>query len=351
MTICLSSVRKLFGASAALNDISLQIDSGDFFVVLGPSGCGKSTLLRAIAGLDPITSGEISIAGKKVAGPGLHVDPEERNVGVVFQSYALWPHLTVRGNVAFPLETAHLPRREVRARADKCLATVELMPFAERKPADLSGGQRQRVALARCLAQEANTILMDEPLANLDPHLRTAMEGELAEFHARSGATTLFITHDQREAMALATKVALMWEGRVLQADTPEMLYERPANERVASFIGRSSVVDATVLKAGNGEAVISLAGRQMDVSSPFETAEGACRLVVRPEHVRLGGARTDTESLSVRVDHITYRGGFYEARLGLAEGGSLLANLPHRAEVGENLSVTLSGGWVLPRA
>ncbi|MCL4155305.1 UNVERIFIED_CONTAM: hypothetical protein GTU68_003833, partial [Idotea baltica] len=205
MSIQLASVSKSFGPHRALNGISLSIEEGSFFVVLGPSGCGKSTLLRAIAGLEPIDQGEILLDGLPVA----------RDVGVVFQSYALWPHMSVAGNVAFPLETLGKRRSAVSARVAECLETVALTPFVQRKPAELSGGQRQRVALARCLAQGAATVLMDEPLANLDPHLRSAMEEELASFHKASGATTLFITHDQREAMALADQVAVMWDGEI----------------------------------------------------------------------------------------------------------------------------------------
>lgn len=238
MSIQLASVSKSFDAHKALNSVSLSIEDGTFFVVLGPSGCGKSTLLRAIAGLEPVDAGEIKLSGQAVAGKGLHLPPEQRQVGVVFQSYALWPHMNVAANVAFPLETAGETRSAVTARVAECLETVALTPFRQRKPAELSGGQRQRVALARCLAQGARTVLMDEPLANLDPHLRSTMEEELAAFHRASDATTLFITHDQREAMALADKVAVMWDGSILQADDPDTLYRRPNSKKVAGFIG-----------------------------------------------------------------------------------------------------------------
>ena len=256
MSIELAAVSKSFGSHHALNDVSLSIEEGAFFVVLGPSGCGKSTFLRTIAGLEPVDRGEIRLSGRKVAGRNLHVPPEQRQVGVVFQSYALWPHLNVAGNVAFPLETAGGKRADVSSRVAECLETVALTSFARRKPAELSGGQRQRVALARCLAQGAGTVLMDEPLANLDPHLRSAMEEELAVFHRKSGATTLFITHDQREAMALADKVAVMWDGEILQVADPDILSRRPASRRVAGFIGRSSLVPVRVARAEGGKAI-----------------------------------------------------------------------------------------------
>jgi len=347
MTMRLSSVRKTFGSHAALDDVSLEIDTGDFFVVLGPSGCGKSTLLRAIAGLEPIDSGDIHLAGTQVAGKGLHQPPEARNVGVVFQSYALWPHMSVRQNVAFPLETAKRAGSYVTARTNNCLETVELTPFADRKPADLSGGQRQRVALARCLAQGAKTVLMDEPLANLDPHLRSAMEEELAEFHKKSGSTTLFITHDQREAMALADKVALMWHGKVLQADTPEGLYDRPVNERVAGFIGRSTILSGEILAVRGERALVSLAGHAVEIPCPPDTEVSTARIIVRPEHVRTTGEDRDLETV---VGRVTYRGGFWEANVRLdGQEQAVLVNIPHKATAGDSLAIAIDGGWVLP--
>ena len=257
MTIRLEGITRRFGAERALDAVSLEIERGEFFVVLGPSGCGKSTMLRLIAGLDRPDAGRITLGERLVADAGrdVHAPPETRGVGVVFQSYALWPHMTVAEQIAFPLEVAKVSGEALAARTDECLATVALERFADRRPEALSGGQRQRVALARCLAQEASVILMDEPLANLDPHLRASMEEELAAFHARTGATTLYITHDQREAMALADRIAVLGEGRVLQVAAPDELYRRPRDERVAAFIGQGAIVDVHV------EAVLERAG------------------------------------------------------------------------------------------
>ncbi|WP_417686893.1 ABC transporter ATP-binding protein [Roseibium sp.] len=347
MTIRLSSVTKLYGSHAALNDVSLSVETGDFFVVLGPSGCGKSTLLRAIAGLEPLDGGDIHLGDAHVAGRHLHVAPEARNVGVVFQSYALWPHMSVKQNVAFPLATARRARSYVEARTNACLETVELTAYAGRKPSDLSGGQRQRVALARCLAQGAQTVLMDEPLANLDPHLRTAMEEELAEFHAKSGATTLFITHDQREAMALASKVALMWDGKILQADTPQQLYDRPVNAKVAGFIGRSTLLSCDIAKVRGEKVLIMLAGEAFEVPCVGGMGEGPARVMVRPEHVRISG---EGRSLMTVLERVTYRGGYFEAHARITGNGqSVLCNLPHNAAPGDVLPIALDGGWVLP--
>lgn len=210
MSIDLSGVTRRFRALTAVDGLTTRIETGQFFTVLGPSGCGKSTLLRLIAGLEPLDAGAIALNGRSVAGPGLDLPPEARGLGVVFQSYALWPHLDVLGNVAFPIEATGRGRKAARLEAEAHLRSVALQGLGTRRPADLSGGQRQRVALARCLAGRARVVLMDEPLANLDPHLRAAMEEELSAFHRTSGATTLYITHDQREAMALGDRVAVM---------------------------------------------------------------------------------------------------------------------------------------------
>ncbi len=339
---------KSFGPHLTVDDVSLEIASGEFFVVLGPSGCGKTTLLRLIAGLEPLDHGDIVLADRPVAGDGLHMPPEERQVGFVFQSYALWPHMSVVDNVAFPLETAGKSRREARAAVADILRMVELDAFAERKPAALSGGQRQRVALARCLAQQAGTILMDEPLANLDPHLRAAMEDELARFHRQTGATSVYITHDQREAMALADRLAVMWEGRILQVDAPETVYRRPANERVAGFIGRSAIVDGEVEAADAERAQVRVGNYVLEASCAADAKPGSARIVVRPEDLSLSDA---PDAVPARVSHSVYRGGFWET--GLAVEGitmPLVMALPARSETGCDIRIAVSSAWVLPQ-
>ncbi|MBL4557248.1 MAG: ABC transporter ATP-binding protein [Rhodobacteraceae bacterium] len=251
MSITVETVFKRFGGADVLSGLSFSARTGEFFVVLGPSGCGKSTLLRLIAGLEESDGGRIALDGRDVSAPGLHVPPEARRVGVVFQSYALWPHMTVADNVAFPMEGKGRDRKALAAEVGRHLATVSLDDLAARRPAELSGGQRQRVALARCLASGARTILMDEPLANLDPHLRGRMEEELVRVHGEAGATTLYITHDQREAMALATRVAVMQAGRFEQVAPPEEVHDRPATETVARFVGRAAVLDGVGTAGG----------------------------------------------------------------------------------------------------
>lgn len=335
MSVKLAGVTKRFGGVPVVRDVSVTIERGEFFVVLGPSGCGKSTLLRLIAGLDRLDSGQIAIGGSAVSDAMFHVPPEDRSVGVVFQSYALWPHMTVRQNVAFPAEAKGATKSRARKIANESLDLVDLSQFADRVPAELSGGQRQRVALARCLAGGAQTILMDEPLANLDPHLRDRMEGEIQRFHRRAGVTTLYITHDQREAMALADRIAVMWGGAFLQVASPQDIHDRPSTERVARFIGRAAVLDAQV------DGRIAIAG---PLKIPVDAQDGPAKVVVRPGDVVPGG------HIPARLTNVCYRGGGWEARAqidGVSEPVPLVS--PTRLIDGEQVGVSVTGGWVLP--
>ena len=339
MAVRLSGIRKRFGSHFAVDGVSADIAEGEFFVVLGPSGCGKSTLLRMIAGLERLDGGEITLGDRPVSGPGLHVPPERRDVGVVFQSYALWPHMDVGGNVAFPLESAGKSGRAARAEADTYLKTVDLLPFRDRRPAELSGGQRQRVALARCLAGGAHTVLMDEPLANLDPHLRATMEEEIAAFHHRAGATTIYITHDQREAMALATRVAVMARGQFQQVAAPQDLYERPATAEVARFIGRSAILNATLRDGRAG-----IAGQQVPVQQQGSST-GPVSVVIRPGDIRLGAG-----PLTARLDQVFYRGGVWEGVALVPDlDQGLPVSTPRPLRTGETVPLEIASGWVLP--
>tara|TARA_R110002020_G_scaffold233050_24_gene444812 strand:- start:705 stop:1745 length:1041 start_codon:yes stop_codon:yes gene_type:complete len=345
LSIVISNLSKAFGGHAAVDGVSIDLAPAEFLVVLGPSGCGKSTLLRLIAGLERPDRGEIHIDGQCIAGPDILVPPEERAVGVVFQSYALWPHMSVRDNVAFPAEARGLSRPKARTEADRHLATVDLSAFADRLPAALSGGQRQRTALARCLAGGARTILMDEPLANLDPHLRARMEAEIAGFHRETGVTTLYITHDQREAMALADRIAVMERGRFLQVAPPQEIHDRPAHESVARFIGRAAVLDATVTRSGDGWT--AQAG-PLSATARGAAQPGPARIVIRPGDVSLGDAEGADTTACLR--DAFYRGDSWEALAdidGLPEPLPVAA--PRRLHNGDRLGVALRGAWVLP--
>lgn len=337
MSISVANLTKTFGSHHAVSDVSFEVPNNKLFCVVGPSGCGKSTLLRLISGLETPDTGRITLDGVPVADTNLFVPPEKRRVGVVFQSYALWPHLTVAENVAFPYQAQGFTKDDARSRAAAHLGTVALTQFAERRPEALSGGQRQRVALARCLAGEARTILMDEPLANLDPHLRETMESELRAFHDSSGVTTLFITHDQREAMALADVMAVMDAGRILQIGAPQDIYARPSNETVARFIGRGTLLKATVR-----DGAAQICGQAVPVEGGVD---GDRTLFVRPAHIQ-----TSAAGWPCRVTAVHYRGSHWEAT---AHGdwleGDVKLDLPQPVQIGTLLHLTFTGGWVLP--
>ena len=242
----IANVTKLFpGDVVALDDVSLRIEDGEFIALVGPSGCGKSTLLRSIAGLEDVTSGEISIGGRDVT----DLAPRHRDIAMVFQSYALYPHMTVRQNLGYGLKVRRTPKAEIRRRVEVIAELLGLDELLERRPAQLSGGQRQRVAMGRAIAREPQAFLMDEPLSNLDAKLRVGMRASLAQLHQRLGVTTVYVTHDQVEAMTLGQRVAVMRDGRILQVDTPQRLYEQPQDLFVAGFIGSPSMnlVDATI--------------------------------------------------------------------------------------------------------
>jgi multiple sugar transport system ATP-binding protein len=244
--ITLEHLTKTFpGGITAVDDVSLRIEKGEFIVLVGPSGCGKSTLLRMIAGLEDVTRGAISIGGVDVT----ELAPRRRDIAMVFQSYALYPHMTVRKNIGYGLKVRRVPKDEARRRVEEVAKLLGLETMLERKPAQLSGGQRQRVAMGRAIVREPKAFLMDEPLSNLDAKLRVEMRASLAQLHARLGVTTVYVTHDQTEAMTLGHRVAVLDAGRILQVDSPQRLYAHPANLFVAAFIGTPAMnlVEGTV--------------------------------------------------------------------------------------------------------
>ncbi|MFT4192737.1 MAG: ABC transporter ATP-binding protein, partial [Comamonas sp.] len=232
--LSLRGVSRRYGDHAAVQALDLEIPAGAFVALLGPSGCGKTTTLRMIAGFEPPDAGEIRLDDRLLANASAQVPPEQRHMGMVFQSYALWPHMSVADNVGYPLKLRGVRGAEYARRVTEALALVQMEGRAQAAPQDLSGGQRQRVALARCLVAEPRVVLLDEPLANLDRHLRASMESAFRAFHRRTGATFIYVTHDQGEAMALAGHVAVMHQGRLVQWATPEQLYAQPRTDWLA---------------------------------------------------------------------------------------------------------------------
>src|SRR6476619_4338631 len=279
-TIEIDHVTKVFGNGVvAVNDVSLSIDDGAFLVLVGPSGCGKATLLRMLAGLEEVTDGSILIDGSDVT----DLAPRHRDIAMVFQSYALYPHMTVRENLGYGLKVRRAPKQESRERVAEVAQLLGLEELLERKPAQLSGGQRQRVAMGRAIVREPKAFLMDEPLSNLDAKLRVEMRASLAQLHARLGVTTVYVTHDQTEAMTLGQRVAVLDGGRILQVDTPQRLYDHPANVFVAAFIGTPAMnlVEGTI----DGDEVI-LGGFRVPLDEARRPAAGLRQVVVgvRPE-------------------------------------------------------------------
>jgi iron(III) transport system ATP-binding protein len=348
--VSLSGVTKRFGALAAVDSIDLDIEPGEFLAVLGPSGCGKTTLLRLVAGFEAPDAGEIRLGDRRVADAEASTPPETRRVGVVFQSYALWPHMDVARNVGYALEVAGMPAAERRARIESALAMVGLDAHARRRPNELSGGQRQRVALARCLAMSPAVLLLDEPLANLDAHLRAAMIEEFRAAHARTGITTLYITHDQAEAMALATRVAVMHAGRIVQSAPPADLYREPANAMIGRFIGRGAIVPATLLGGDAGSGEVEALGCRARVRIAPGMRPGPVELCLRPEDLVVVPPH-DGGAIETRVHRVLYRGGFNELDLAPRADPAqrLRLDLREAAREGETLHVRIAGGWVLP--
>ncbi|HET7882477.1 MAG TPA: sn-glycerol-3-phosphate ABC transporter ATP-binding protein UgpC [Acetobacteraceae bacterium] len=308
-TLTLRGIRKSYGSAEVIKGIDLAIADREFVVFVGPSGCGKSTLLRMIAGLEEITSGELDIDGKRVN----HIGPADRGLAMVFQTYALYPHMTVRQNMGFALRLARVPKAERNRKVEEAARILQLEPYLERRPRDLSGGQRQRVAIGRAIVRQPKVFLFDEPLSNLDAALRGQMRIELSRLHEQLNATMIYVTHDQVEAMTMADKIVVLQSGRVEQVGSPLGLYQRPANLFVAGFIGspRMNMLPARVAEVGETGATVELSpGPRISVPvSPGTARPGdMVTLGIRPEGLRNdpGGTIAATVSLIERLGGLT---------------------------------------------
>jgi len=284
--LTLSQIHKRFGATEILRGIDISVEAGEFLILVGPSGCGKSTLLSMIAGLDQTTSGRIHIGERDVT----DLPSKDRDIAMVFQSYALYPNMTVGQNIAFGLEMRKVPKAERLATVERVARMLQISHLLTRKPGQLSGGQRQRVAMGRALAREPKLFLFDEPLSNLDAKLRVEMRAEIKLLHQRTRTTTVYVTHDQVEAMTLADRIAVMKEGRVLQLGTPQEIYARPATRFVAEFIGSPTMNFLSVQRSGQG---LSAQGFELPLTEAWTAALRNCPAAtllygLRPEHVRL---------------------------------------------------------------
>ncbi|MCG2586761.1 ABC transporter ATP-binding protein [Massilia sp. TS11] len=284
--LAIDSLSVTLNGQRVLRELSLQVDDGEFVVLLGPSGCGKSTLLHAIAGLQEVSGGSIRIGGVDMT----QAEPSVRGIGMVFQSYALYPTMSVAGNLSFGLRMAGMARAEIAARVARVAAMLELEPLLARRPSQLSGGQRQRVAIGRALVRDAGLFLMDEPLSNLDAQLRTQLRRDIKLLHQRLGTTTVYVTHDQAEAMTLGTRLVLMRAGEIQQIGTPAEVYARPANLFVAGFLGAPPM--QCVAGTLGADQAFHCAGLELDLSNyafAGSPRTGPVLLGVRPEHVQVG--------------------------------------------------------------
>ena len=345
-TVSLQSLTKTFTGLAAVNGLTLEIKNGEFVSLLGPSGCGKTTTLRLLAGFLQPDSGEILVNGEVVSSASLLVPPERRNMSMIFQSYAVWPHMTVFQNVAYGLKFKKLANREIDERTERLLRVVHLEALKQRYPAELSGGQQQRVALARALVVEPQILLLDEPLSNLDANLREEMRFEIRRLHEEFGITTIYVTHDQGEAMVASDRIAVMNKGKIIQVGAPQEIFEEPMTRFVAEFIGKTNIL-AGRLEGGN--KVRLAAGPSVAVSPPADLSGGETFVCIRPHNLVLVGDESEARGLVGRgynlftgtIQRRIYFGDAIDYLIGLAPNGAalrILAPPSQRYEMGRTV-------------
>ncbi|HSO07947.1 MAG TPA: ABC transporter ATP-binding protein [Pelomicrobium sp.] len=327
VSVEIENIALAYGTTEVLRDITLNVEPGEFFALLGPSGSGKSTLLRLIAGFAQSQRGVIRVGGRDIS----RVPPWQRDIGMVFQNYALWPHMTVAQNVAFGLEERRLPKTQVRDKVDAALALVGLGEFRDRRPSQLSGGQQQRVALARTIAIEPKVLLLDEPLSNLDAKLRVHMRQELQALQRKLGITSIFVTHDQEEAMTICDRVAVLDQGVLQQVGHPIELYDRPANRFVANFVGTINMLSGAVRRDGTGLVFESPMLGGISLAGLDAAAEGPAEFAFRPHAVDLRVADGDPSRLWIggRIQGQEFLGEFVRYHVDVA-GSTVIADQPH---------------------
>ena len=332
------------GVTLVVKSLDLDIAKGEFLTMLGPSGSGKTTCLMMLAGFEPATHGEIFLNGRPIN----NVAPHKRGIGMVFQNYALFPHMTVEENLLFPLEVRRMPRAEARRRVEKALEMVELPGFGGRRPAQLSGGQQQRVAVARALVFEPDLVLMDEPLGALDKQLREQMQYEIKHIHENLGVTVVYVTHDQGEALTMSDRIAVFDDGIIQQLSTPDELYERPQNSFVAHFIGENNTLHGTVtdLRDGVCRVAVDDGGEVSALAVNVERVNGRTTLSLRPERVEIAPSGTDGfNTLEGRVEELIYLGDHIRTRLTVAGHDDFIVKVPNthahrRLKIGEAATI-----------
>jgi putative spermidine/putrescine transport system ATP-binding protein len=335
----LDGVTRRYGGRDALAGLTLTIERGEFIALLGPSGCGKSTALNCLAGLIPLTAGGIWQDDRRLD----TLPAEKRGFGMVFQNYALFPHLSVRRNIAFGLRMRRLPRAEIRRRTDDAIRLVHLEEHAAKLPGQLSGGQQQRVAIARAVVLEPSLVLMDEPLSNLDAKLRLEMRTEIRRLHQSLGLTTVYVTHDQEEALSMADRLVVLRDGRVQQTGTPEELHTRPANRHVADFMGYRNLLPMTVSALSGAEVTVTAGATTLSGTARGDLSPGDDVVVaIRPEDLRLG------DGVPATVEVVEYQGREFAVEARTADGTQLYLRSPTRPSAGDKVTVAADPSRVL---
>lgn len=321
----LVQLRKVFGKTVAVDNFDLTVERGEFVSFLGPSGCGKTTTMRMIAGFETPSSGAVRLGGADIT----HTPENKRNVGMVFQSYALFPHLSVRDNIGFGLKIARKPKAEIRQRVDAMLDLIKMTPLGDRYPHQLSGGQQQRVALARALAMQPQVLLLDEPLSALDAKIRVSLRNEIRAIQRKLGITTIYVTHDQEEALSLSDRVVVMNEGRMEQIGAPFEIYNFPQTAFVASFVGTLNILSATVVDAGQGHLRVN--GSDVYTTQSVKARNGeTVKLALRPEQLRLSDSGSGENTLPGRVESISFLGSIVRISITVGEATLLLDEFNH---------------------
>jgi len=361
MEICLEGVRKSYGETHAIRSLDLKIHDGSLHFLLGPSGCGKTTALRLIAGLEKVSAGKILFDGKDVT----HLPSASRGVGMVFQNYALWPHMTVKQNIQYGLKLRKLTKGELDRRLGEVLNFTQLERYKDRLPGQLSGGQQQRVALARALAIRPNVLLLDEPLSNLDAQLRLEMRENITRIHQQTKITTIYVTHDQKEALSMGTDISLMYAGEMIQSGSPRELYRRPANSFVAQFIGEANLFDGEIIGTDASKGLTTVKSPLGELSSSVQSKAGDSTknvsIAIRPEAIRVGpeeSKEAGIESIPCELKQLTYLGEQEQLILKTKKTGvtiktALFDSSLESVRVGENLfcHIPQSSIMVLPKA
>jgi multiple sugar transport system ATP-binding protein len=346
-SVTFDHIVKSYGDVEVVKDMNIEIADGEFMVLVGPSGCGKTTALRMIAGLEEITAGTLKIGDRVVN----DVPPKDRDIAMVFQSYALYPHMSVRENLAFGLKLRKMPKAEIERRVAEAAETTQLGKLLDRKPKELSGGQRQRVALGRAIVREPAAFLMDEPLSNLDAKLRVQTRAEIARLHQRLKTTTVYVTHDQVEAMTMGQRIAVMNEGILQQVGPPQALYDHPVNRFVAGFIGSPSMnfVDVTVAGTGDSARLIGPADWSLPTPARLRSIAGEIagkKLVAgfRPEHLEIGQGGPDRGTFRARADVVEYLGNEELLHVNAADQDIVaIVDSAHRVRPGDIVELVLS--------